>query len=254
MLIDRPTDPESPARWDLHSAILERMHNLGCTYVEAALSLEPMHVPAGYGMSEELLDLHQRSIALALSGVPYTAAVDLLSRTAPPATVARLRAPSLPGATSWTLAATVPGTGKGFAGLVYGGGVIRMQGSDVAVDLEGIQLPAGGKVQVLRNHDLDQAVGDAVVRLAAGALMVARGRFTTITRAGREVAALYAEGMPLCLDVGLAGRFEATDRRRPVRVNNRELAVDGVLRRARLLEVSFVPSGADPDARLDPAH
>lgn len=147
--------------------------------------------------------------------------------------VVRLRAPS-------TSAPT------GFRGLAYSGGPVRSGGTTMAIDLGGLTMK--DEVPVLLNHDSDKIVGRAKAHNSGIELRIIEGRFSQVTEHGRQAAALMGEGHPWDLSVGMGGTFESRDAKKPVTLNGRAMYVDTILRRARLLEVSFVPAGADPAA------
>jgi hypothetical protein len=146
----------------------------------------------------------------------------------------------------------------GFGGVAYSGGVVpnhRWVG-DMAIDLASLTMPPGN-IPVLRNHDPDQIVGRARLSNDGTQIQITEGHFSAVTEIGREVSALMGEGHPWRLSVGINGSLETVDRDKPVELNGRRMTVDAVFRKARLLELSFVPSGADPNAyaaRLSSRH
>lgn len=115
----------------------------------------------------------------------------------------------------------------------------------MAIDLASLSMPAT-EVPVLFNHDPNRIVGRATVVNDGRQLTVTQGRFSAVTDDGKQVAALMGEGHPWQLSVGLNGKTFDADRNKPMKLNGRTLAVDAVMRDGRLLEFSFVPSGADP--------
>jgi hypothetical protein len=134
----------------------------------------------------------------------------------------------------------------GFKGLAYSGGPVRSGGGTMAIDLAGLDMKA--EVPVLLNHDSNKIVGRAKLHNSGIELRILEGRFSQVTEHGRQAAALMGEGHPWDLSVGMGGVFESRDAKKPVTLNGRTLHVDTILRRARLLELSFVPAGADPKA------
>lgn len=137
---------------------------------------------------------------------------------------------------------------RGFSGVAYSGGVVPNYGwaGDMAIDLASMTAPT--EVAILRNHDPNQIVGRARVACDGTQLLLTDGVFSEVTAAGREVAGLMAEGQPWALSVGLNGRVQFFEPKRKVSCNGRDIEVDCMLERTRLLEVSFVPAGADPNA------
>lgn len=137
----------------------------------------------------------------------------------------------------------------GFAGVAYSGGVVPNYSwhGDMAIDLASMTLPSG-EISVLRNHDEDQIVGRCMVVNTGTELLIQNGRFSAATPAGIEAAALMAEGHPWKLSIGFNAKTRSSDGAELVRINGREMKVNTVLSSARLLEVSFVPAGADPGA------
>jgi hypothetical protein len=136
-----------------------------------------------------------------------------------------------------------------FSGIAYSGGVVPDFGisGDMAIDLRAMRVPAG-EVSVLRNHDAAQVVGRALVTNTGTQLVIEHGRFSSVTPAGREIAGLMGEGHPWKLSVGVSGRRLMTDARVPTAINGRTLNLDTIMRPSRLLEVSFVHAGADPES------
>ena len=100
---------------------------------------------------------------------------------------------------------------------------------------------------MLFDHDGKRIAGRARLANRGTSLDIVEGIVSEATAAGREVAALMREGHPWELSVGISGAYESCDRRRPTTLNGRSMALDLVMRRARLLEVSFVVAGADPN-------
>lgn len=141
------------------------------------------------------------------------------------------------------------GLASGFSGVAYSGGVVPQFGwlGDVAIDLSTLTLPP--RTFALLNHDETQRVGHCRAVLDGGALRVV-GSFSKTTPAGQTVAGEFAEGAPWELSVGIQGRLESYDRPCQIVLNGREMTVDGVFRDARLMEVSFVPAGADPNTHV----
>lgn len=137
------------------------------------------------------------------------------------------------------------GLPRRFEGVAYSGGVIPGYGwhGDAAIDLASLSLPEG-QIFALVDHDPGKRAGKLTAQLAGNQVLVS-GEFFAATEAGKEVAALFSEGAPWQMSVGIQAKAENGDRR-TVEVNGKSLSVDTVFRQAVLREVSFVPVGADP--------
>lgn len=133
-----------------------------------------------------------------------------------------------------------------FSGIAYSGGLIPAYGpfGDAVIDLASLRLPAGS-VFALVDHDPTQRAGRLTASLQGYQLHVS-GELFAATEAGREVAALFAEGAPWQLSVGIAGSVEVLPAPAAVDINGQQLTVKAIFRDASLREVSFVPVGADP--------
>lgn len=158
--------------------------------------------------------------------------------------------------TTYCLAAPEEAKGMptGFVGTVYSGGALSTGFGRLVVDL--MTLFAAAKLPVLFGGDPNRIVGHCEVDIADDyrELRIARGRFSAVTRDGRQVAALMGEGQPLALACSFNGTTEDVDRAKPTRVNGREQSADRILRKARLLSVSIVSADADPLTGASPAH
>jgi hypothetical protein len=252
-------DPEH-AR--LHAAIEAKAKALGCSYVDALRLFEKFRAPAGFRVDEARLAIFERAREIcAGDGVEnFAATAILLEQTGgcAPACVADPRAVvlgpnaherGLPAMIHLNAAASV--TREGFSGCAYSGGVIAHGGESLfAIDLDGIAMPPGGNVSLLVNHDGNRIAGRARAEVTDGALYLRDGRFSRVTAAGREAAGLHDEGHPLKLSVGVSGESEYLSRPTSMLLNGRQQTVATVMRKARLLEVSIVPAGADPLAAL----
>jgi phage head maturation protease len=137
-----------------------------------------------------------------------------------------------------------------FAGLAYSGGVIPGYGNlgDAAIDLASLRLPERA-VFALVDHDPKARAGQLRAEVRDGGIHV-EGHLFRGSSAGQEVAALFAEGAPWQLSVGLQARVEHTPKPRPIAINGQALRLHTVFRDASLREVSFVPVGADPGTRV----
>jgi len=134
-----------------------------------------------------------------------------------------------------------------FTGVAYSGGVIPAYGwlGDVAIDLATLQNADAQDLPVLVDHcaEIESIAGKGNLSRVGNALHIT-GELTTATTAGQQIAALMAEGFPLQLSVGMQANLrELTE---PAQINGQTLAVKAVFEQARILEVSFVPTGADP--------
>ena len=139
-----------------------------------------------------------------------------------------------------------------FSILAYSGGIIGpITGLGYVVfDFAGLGLPR--ELAVLGDHDaaLDAVAGRGEPKIVGGRELHVTGTLSLSTSAGRQVAALAAEGQPLQASVGvepLVTRFI-----RPgdsVAVNGRVLTAGPggftLVEKGRLREVSILPFGAD---------
>ena len=137
----------------------------------------------------------------------------------------------------------------GFSGIAYSGGVVPNYGwyGDTAIDLASVTFPE--RIFALVNHDDEERAGHCRIWLEGDAIRVA-GQFSKATEAGQSVAAEFAEGAPWKLSVGFNANVEINDPPRSVDINGRPLIVNAIFRNARILEVSFVPSDADPNTSV----
>lgn len=140
----------------------------------------------------------------------------------------------------------------GFKGTGYSGGVVPNFGfaGHMAVNLSSMQAPPA-KVPFTFAHDdkdVEQTVGYGMVHNDGQSLTITDGRFSKATLAGKRIAELMDEGQPFMLSIGIKGDAKSVDRKRLTKVNGRDLSVDTVFEDARLLHISFVHSGADPNA------
>jgi len=141
----------------------------------------------------------------------------------------------------------------GFSGIAYSGGVVPDYWNngiffgDCAIDMASVKIP--DRMFALINHDDDERAGHCKVWIEGDAIRVA-GNFSKATEAGRSVAAEFAEGAPWKLSVGFNANVETNDPPRSIDINGRSLIVNSIFRNARILEVSFVPSDADPNTSV----
>lgn len=141
------------------------------------------------------------------------------------------------------------GVPRRFRGIAYSGGVIPQYGAhgNAAIDLASLQLP-NAPIFALVDHDPTQRAGKLTATLANNQVIVT-GELFTGSEAGKNVAALFAEGAPWQLSIGIQAAVESGDRR-SIELNGRALSVDTIFRNAKLREVSFVPVGADPETSV----
>jgi hypothetical protein len=138
------------------------------------------------------------------------------------------------------------GLPKRFEGVAYSGGVIPDYGwyGDTAIDLSSMKLPDGA-IFALVDHDPGKRAGKLTAMRDGNQIKIA-GEFFTASESGREVAALFAEGAPWQLSVGIHAKAKRSDEKSTVNVNGQALSVHTLFTDSALREVSFVPVGADP--------
>jgi hypothetical protein len=244
----------------LHAAAVAMTSSTGCDYLEAVRQLsEPFCAPPGFDVDEGRLVILKGALRLsACMDGGFDAALRLIEQTREPGIMriadpdAEVRAPkrSDGGRVTVHLFAAAAMTDAGFSGLAYSGGVVSHNQELMAIDLDAISLPAGSRVPLLMNHDANRIAGRARVDVSAGAIYLRDGQFSKATAAGREAAGLFEEGQPLKLSVGVTGQKEYFPRPTQMMLNGREQTLQAVMRKPRLLEVSIVPAGADPDAGI----
>ena len=137
-----------------------------------------------------------------------------------------------------------------FEGVAYSGGVIPGHGwlGDIAIDLSSFQFP-DKPLFALVNHDPDQRAGKCSV-FNSGQELIVNGVFSEVTEAGKTVAAEFAEGAPWQFSVGIKAEIEYFDDPTEMTVNGRTVRISALMKKARILEVSFVPAGADPNTKV----
>lgn len=134
-----------------------------------------------------------------------------------------------------------------FGGIAYSGGPVRqLFAGETAVDLAAIRIK--DSIPVTLNHDDNKIVGRARIVNDGKSLRIVDGEFSEVTPYGKEVAGLMAEGHPWEFSIGAGGRYVQADQKRVTKLNGRAMNLDSYLSDARLLHVSFVPAGADPNA------
>lgn len=135
---------------------------------------------------------------------------------------------------------------KRFSGIAYSGGVVPDYGpfGDVAIDLGTLKLPSK-RLFALINHDPNQRAGTLELSTDGNIIRV-DGEFMDTTD-GFKVASEFKQGAPWEFSVRAQGKKRLVDRKTPIMMNGREMAVDLILSDASIREVSFVPAGADPN-------
>ena len=112
-------------------------------------------------------------------------------------------------------------------------------------DLAGIE--AGAKVPILMNHDDNQIVGFADTSKVTEDGLVLEGVILTEEEAGARVQRLSKSGFPFQASIGVQPiKTEDLDAGSKIELNGQEVSGPAtIVRRARLLESSFLPAGAD---------
>jgi len=152
-------------------------------------------------------------------------------------------------------AAPVAGAPRRFSGVAYSGGVIPNYGwlGDVAIDLDTLQNAQGEELPILVDHNqsIDGIAGKGRIFKATGAdglpFLAVEGELLQATEAGSKIAALFAEGFPVQLSIGMQAKVREVSE--PITINGRQMTVAAVFEDAAVREVSFVPVGADPDTQ-----
>jgi molecular chaperone GrpE (heat shock protein) len=152
-------------------------------------------------------------------------------------------------------AAPVAGSPRRFSGVAYSGGVIPSYGwlGDVAIDLDSLKNEQGEELPILVDHEqsIDGIAGKGRIFKAIGSdglpFLSVEGELSQATEAGKKVAALFAEGFPVQLSVGMQANVREVSE--PVTVNGRQMKVSAIFEDATVREVSFVPVAADPNAK-----
>jgi len=138
-----------------------------------------------------------------------------------------------------------------FTGVAYSGGVIPNYGAlgDVAIDLASLQNPDAVNIPVLVDHNasINAIAGKGTLSCKDGALHIT-GELTQSTEAGKQITALMDEGFPLQMSVGMQAALRPGSDYSSI--NGQTMNVRNVFSSARILEVSFVPSGADPNTSV----
>jgi len=144
-------------------------------------------------------------------------------------------------------AAPAPNAPVRFTGIAYSGGIIPAYGAlgDVAIDLASLQNPDAQNIPVLIDHStsIDSIAGKGTLMRVGNELHIT-GELTQATAAGQQIAALMSEGYPLQMSVGMQASLKTA--MGASHINGQTMAVQNVFEQARIVEVSFVPTGADP--------
>ncbi|MCO6438963.1 MAG: HK97 family phage prohead protease [Phycisphaerae bacterium] len=136
--------------------------------------------------------------------------------------------------------------GKQFRGIAYSGAPVRYGSRNVIIDLAGLEVPTR-TIAVLRDHDPGQIVGQATrFDKTAGRLNI-EGTITLETPAGREVSAVGLDGFNWNMSIGFAiAEVRELSEGATATINGRTIQGPALIfSKTKLLEVSFVPVGAD---------
>lgn len=138
---------------------------------------------------------------------------------------------------------------KRFRGVAYSGGVVPNYGWSNAMAIDLASLESRPSVVALFNHETSKPIGVARVDNTGTALNV-EGEIDLQSEHGAQIGRLLDMGAPIQFSVGINAVAETKRLDKPTSVNGRELTVDTLLTQARLLEVSFVAAGADPNTSV----
>jgi len=144
---------------------------------------------------------------------------------------------------------------KSFDMIAYTGGEIKQPfASRLVVDLEGMELPAAGKLPTLALHDQSKVVGHGSASIKESILAVS-GVVSGTGEAAKEIQANAANGFPYQSSMGAdILRLEEVEGGASVEVNGQSFEGPILVVRGSLLrEVSFVPAGADADTSANVA-
>lgn len=149
-----------------------------------------------------------------------------------------------------TLTKDAQGIPTQFTGIAYSGGVVPDYGwlGDTVIDLDTLELPTG-EIFALVDHDFGQRAGRITATRQGNEIHVS-GHFFKSSEAGKEVAALFAEGAPWQMSLGLIGDCQHSDAPIEREINGAKLSANTLLTNSLLREVSFVPVGADPNTSV----
>lgn len=135
-----------------------------------------------------------------------------------------------------------------FSGVAYSGGLIPNYSwyGDTVIDLTSFSIPET-PIFALLDHDQTKRVGKLSARIDNHQILV-DGDFFVSTEEGRTVAALFQEGAPWQLSIGIQSSIR--ELLKPINVNGQIFSCRTVLENGHLHEVSFVPMGADPNTTV----
>jgi len=135
-------------------------------------------------------------------------------------------------------------------GTAYTGGLLRQGFSSfpIVIDLE--TLKTNAQIPLLKQHDPEQIVGHAAPEISAQRVRIKDGVISGVSDAAKEVVAVGKNKFPWQLSVGanrgVKGRYEFVEKGDAAKVNGRNWSGPlYVARDMELVEVSFVPIGAD---------
>lgn len=147
------------------------------------------------------------------------------------------------------LAPEVADKPRRFDMVAYTGAPVTRAFGSAVFDLSAVELPPGGRLPILLNHDDNQIVGYAD-QVQVGDQITMSGVICD-TEHGRKVAKLADQGFTWQASIGIqVHEWTAVKEGETVRCNGRDL--DGPVymgSKTRLLEASFVPAGADNHTR-----
>lgn len=131
-----------------------------------------------------------------------------------------------------------------FLAKAYTGEPVKRHWGTLAISISGIS--AKQLMPVLKNHDPEQIVGYSTASWSDNNFWVS-GQFSGVTAAGKEAQALAAEGFPWQASIGVVPvKVEEIRKGETLTVNGREVAGPAeVWLSSEIIEVSFVPNGAD---------
>lgn len=137
-----------------------------------------------------------------------------------------------------------------FRMVAYTGAAVQRFFGRAIFDLDGLEH--GDKVPMLFVHDDKRIVGFAD-KVELGEELVLSGSLSNVTQDGRDVGDLADEGFPWQGSIGIqVGSWEELEPGTTETVNGREVVGPiSIGRKSRLLETSFLPSGADGDTSAE---
>lgn len=136
---------------------------------------------------------------------------------------------------------------RAFTMAGYTGAEMNIWGERLIMDLAGMKGPKGA-FPALRQHSAHRIAGHAEsCDIDPEKGVTIKGRLSSITADGREVAALSDEGFPWQASMGWqVAEYEEVEEGDEQKVNGRAFAGPGLIaRKSVICEASFVPLGAD---------